>query len=243
MLAKLSSRKSNNILLIEFTFNGVRFRESLGIKDSRNNRALVKPKLDEINKALLSPAFDLRVIFPQSKNLDKFDQANISTLFDKSTQYEEETLTEYPRFSEFAKTWLQENDISWRESHRKNVASIIRRHLLPEFANFSVNKIHREHILGFRANLGQLYDNQGNRKLSNARINKIMSILRSLINEACSRFLFPTPFLNIKQLKNNPKDIHPFKLEEVFLILSNVRDDYKNYYTVRFFYWYAHRRN
>lgn len=235
MLAKLSSRKSNNILQIEFTFNGVRFRESLGLKDSRNNRALVKPKLNELNIALLSSAIDLRAIFPQSKNLDKFDKLNIPTSINVKPLYQEGTLLEYPNFDKFVATWMQENDIVWRESHRKNVLSIVRRYLLPEFAKLKVNAIQREHILGFRANLGQLLDRNGNRKLSNARINKIMSILRAVTNEACARFLFPTPFINFKQLKNNPKDIYPFALHEVFLILKNVRVDYQNYYTVRFF--------
>lgn len=235
MTAKLSLRKDTNVLVIEFTFMGVRFRENSGLKNSKNNTKLLKLKVDEINEAILSPSFNLRAIFPQSKNLDKFDKLNIPTSINVKPLYQEGTLLEYPNFDKFVATWMQENDIVWRESHRKNVLSIVRRYLLPEFAKLKVNAIQREHILGFRANLGQLLDRNGNRKLSNARINKIMSILRAVTNEACARFLFPTPFINFKQLKNNPKDIYPFALHEVFLILKNVRTDYQNYYTVRFF--------
>ncbi|MBE1288058.1 MAG: hypothetical protein GJ671_10130 [Alteromonadaceae bacterium] len=82
---------------------------------------------------------------------------------------------------------------------------------------------------GFRANLGQITDKDGKRRLSNARINKIMSILRAILNEASAGFNFATPFINIKSLKNNPADINPFSLGEVFLILDNVRADYHSY--------------
>ena len=139
MLAKLTSRKSSNILTIELTFQGVRFRESLGIKDTRNNRALVKNKLDDVNLALLNSKFDLRTHFPNSKNVDKFDQLNMPTTFTSATAYQPETLEEFPSFINFAKTWMEENEITWRTSHRKNVASILRGHLLPEFKSMSVN--------------------------------------------------------------------------------------------------------
>ncbi|MBE1288059.1 MAG: DUF3596 domain-containing protein [Alteromonadaceae bacterium] len=79
MLAKLTSRKLNNILFIEFTIGSVRFRESLGIKDPRNNRALIKPKLDEVNSDIIQGKVDLRVHFPNSKNLEKFDQLDMPT--------------------------------------------------------------------------------------------------------------------------------------------------------------------
>lgn len=235
MLAKLSSRKSNNILFYEFHFKNVRFRESLGIKDSRNHRALVKPKFDEINADLLNGTFDLRKHFPNSKNLEKFDKLNMPTTFNTVPDFTPEAADEYPNFQTFVKTWIDENSITWRTSHRKNVASIVRKYLLPEFGMINIHQVKREQILGFRANLGQITDKEGKRKLSNARINKIMSILRAVLNEASARFNFATPFINIKTLKNNPADIHPFSLEEVFSILNAVRGDYYYYYVVRFF--------
>ena len=68
MLAKLTTRKSSNVLGIELTYKGIRFRETLGIKDSRNNRALVRTKLDQVNADLLAGSFDMRTHFPNSKN-------------------------------------------------------------------------------------------------------------------------------------------------------------------------------
>ena len=62
-----------------------------------------------------------------------------------------------------------------------------------------------------------------------------MKILRMTLNEAADRFEFLTPFRNIKPLKVAKSDIEPFTLDEVNLILSTVRPDFKDYYIVRFF--------
>ena len=62
-----------------------------------------------------------------------------------------------------------------------------------------------------------------------------MATLRAILNEASVRFDMRNPFDGLKQLKNTPSDIHPFKLPEVFRILGAVRPDYKQYYTIRFF--------
>ena len=141
MLAKLATRKSSNVLGIELTYKGIRFRETLGIKDSRNNRAQVKAKLNQINTDLLAGTFDMRDHFPNSKNIEKFDQLNMPSTFSTAPEFEPETLTEYPIFRDFTKTWMEENAITWRTSHRKNVAIIVRGHLAPEFNRINIHQI------------------------------------------------------------------------------------------------------
>ncbi len=55
------------------------------------------------------------------------------------------------------------------------------------------------------------------------------------MTEAADRYEFTCPFRGIKSLKIQKVDVEPFTLEEVRRILDNVRDDFKAYYTVRFF--------
>lgn len=55
------------------------------------------------------------------------------------------------------------------------------------------------------------------------------------MNEAAERYDFTSPFLGVKSLKIQRTDIAPFSLDEVSLFLTKVREDYKAYYTVRFF--------
>ncbi|MGQ8367454.1 tyrosine-type recombinase/integrase [Glaciecola sp. 1036] len=236
MLAKLSVRKDNKILLIEFTYHGIRFREHLGLKESRTNRKIAKIKLEQVNKALMEGAFDIKEHFPNSKNVEKFetiglDQKALMAKQKRSSAEIESVVT----FKAFTKTWLDENDIQWRESHRQNQVSVIKNYLLPKFADRPICDIRRNDILNFRGWLGTLSTSKGERLLSNGRINKIMATLRAIINEASIRFDSQNPFRGISQLKNSPPEVHPFTLAEVFHLLKNVRADYKNYYTVRFF--------
>ena len=62
-----------------------------------------------------------------------------------------------------------------------------------------------------------------------------MTPLRMILNEAADRHEFTSPYQGIKSLKVPRTDVEPFTVEEVRLILQTVREDYRNYYTVRFF--------
>lgn len=60
-----------------------------------------------------------------------------------------------------------------------------------------------------------------------------------VLNEASERFEFESPWKNIKPLTVPKSDIQPFSLDEVMLILDNVRQDFKPHYTLRFLRAYA----
>lgn len=62
-----------------------------------------------------------------------------------------------------------------------------------------------------------------------------MNILRMVMTEAADRYEFVSPFRNIKPLKLQRVHIEPFSLSEVETILQTVREDYRNYYLVRFY--------
>ena len=62
-----------------------------------------------------------------------------------------------------------------------------------------------------------------------------MTPLRMILHEAALRYDFQSPFHDIKPLRVERCDVHPFSLDEVILFVNSVREDFKNYYTVRFF--------
>lgn len=237
---KLAVRKDSNTLYFHGTYLGFRCREYSGVKDSRENRKLLNLKLKNINQAIQMGVFRYYQYFPESKLTSevsavekKLAQTSVNN---SSVQFLPNGLKQIvPTLFEFCDTWLDENKINWRRTHRLSVEGIVTKHILPVFGNMPVEVIKREQIIGFRAQLGDLENKTGETLLSNARINKIMSVLRQILNEAAMRYEFSTPYQNIKQLKNNPKDIHPFSLDEVAKIIANVRVDYKNYFTVRFY--------
>jgi len=192
-----------------------------------------------MNEAIHRGVFRYCQFFPDSKYVTEISIAEkqlARTPVSAQTQYLPKGIKQItPTLLDFGDVWLDDNRISWRKSHRTSVEGILAQHVMPVFGNMPLETIKREHIISFRAQLGDLKDKSGGTLLSNARINKIMSTVRQILNESALRYDFQTPYQNIKQLKSNPKDIHPFSLTEVAKIISKVRPDYKNYYTVRFF--------
>jgi integrase len=139
-----------------------------------------------------------------------------------------------PTFAEFAAIWVAENEVAWRRSNRRTVADILNGHLLPAFGDRDVGHITKSDILTFRSTLAKVPGRKAE-TLSAKRINAILAPLRQILNEAADRFDFTTPYRNIKPLKQVRPDVEPFTLDEVQTILRTVREDYRHYFTVRFF--------
>ena len=112
---------------------------------------------------------------------------------------------------------------------------MIQKHYLPFLGERKVDSITRNDLLKFRSVLAKVPGRNGREGLSNARINKIMDPLKRIFEDAAEEFDFITPYIRIKQLKSAKTDVEPFTLKEVNYILANVREDYRDYYLIRFF--------
>jgi integrase len=139
-----------------------------------------------------------------------------------------------PTLAAFSTTWRAEMAPQWRRQHRSGVDDIFDKHLLPYFGEKPLSSIAKADVLAFRAELTTL-PGRGDRKLSAARINKVMGILRQVLTEGSDRFGLPDAFRGVKRLKAKRPDIHPFSLDEVERIRNAIRPDFKAYVTVRFF--------
>jgi integrase len=136
---------------------------------------------------------------------------------------------------DFIETWYAEKEVEWRRSHKFNIRSDLDGRIIPRWGDFEVGRITKPDILAYRAELAKELGRGKATKLSNRRINRIINLLRQITNEAADRYDFRTPFQNIKQLKVKRTDVDPFTLDEVKLILTSIRPDFRSYYTVRFF--------
>jgi integrase len=74
---------------------------------------------------------------------------------------------------------------------------------------------------------------RGGQTLSGKRINKLMALLKAILDEACDRFTLDSPARGIKALKQKRAEVCPFTLDESDLLVSTVRKDYQPYLTVR----------
>lgn len=139
-----------------------------------------------------------------------------------------------PLMGEFARNWILENEVRWRESYLRTQSDILEKYLLCEFGAKKINEISKTEILSFRSNLPKVADQKG-KKISAKRINAVLGVLRQILNDAADRYGFESPYQNIKPLKIQKSHVEPFSVDEVNKIITNVRKDFKNYFIVRFF--------
>jgi len=112
------------------------------------------------------------------------------------------------------------------------VKCTLRKYLVPTFGHVAVNQLTRSDILKFRASMASP---KTGKRISNDRINHVMTPLRQILKEGSYRYAYSTPFIDIDPLRVPKSEVEPFSIEEVQSIISNVRADFRNYYTTRFF--------
>lgn len=117
---------------------------------------------------------------------------------------------------------------------QQSIEGILESHIIPAFGKMKISAIKKQDILTFRAALAKV-QTRTKKTLSASRINHIMTPLRMMLNEAADRYEFTTPWKNIKALKVPRTEVDPFSLDEVEQLIETAPEDFKPYYTVRFF--------
>lgn len=236
-MGKVRQRKETGKLYLDFFYQGLRLREQTALKDTPTNRKKVEQLLAKVEAKILLDDLDYAEFFPGSKNLQKLGLNNAAknqTLQPVQIKHTRPAV-ETPLFNDFSDQWFDESKIQWRASHVRNVSSILDSSLKPAFGKKHIGEITKADILAFRTKLAKRRGRGATGLVSPKTINSHMSILRMVLDEAAERFDFETPYKNIKPLKLQKTHIEPFSLHEVQRIIDNVRPDYCNYYTVRFF--------
>ena len=236
-MGKVRQRKETGKLYLDFFYQGLRLREQTALKDTPTNRKKVEQLLAKVEAKILLDDLDYAEFFPGSKNLQRLglnNPAKNQTL--QPAQIENtQPAVETPLFNDFSDQWFDESKIQWRASHVRNVSSILDSSLKPAFGKKPIGDITKADIMAFRTKLAKRKGRGTTGLVSSKTINSHMSILRMVLDEAAERFDFESPYKNIKPLKLQKTHIEPFSLHEVQRIIDNVRSDYCNYYTVRFF--------
>lgn len=225
-MGKVRARAETGKLLIDFTFQKIRCREQTALDDTPQNRKLVEKLLARIEAEITLGQFDYASYFPNSSQVGKFKKIETARrVFSGEAK---------PLFRLFAQEWFDEMQLQWRHSYKVTIDGLIKRRLIPHFAEMEVSDITKADLLKFRAELGGMTQSNG-KTFSAEHVNRHMKVLQMILNEAADRFEFTSPFQGIKPLKKPKVHVDPFTLEEIEQILKAVRDDFRSYYTVRFF--------
>lgn len=229
-MAKVRVRKETGKLYLDFMFAGHRCREQTALSDTPANRKKAEALLQRVQAKILLGELNYAEFFPGSGNIAKVQPAE-SILAVAGGSKPIDT----PLFADFADQWFDENKIQWRGSHTKNVDSILNSSLKPIFKGKHVSEITKPDILKARNKMAKRPGRGPSRLMSAKSINNHMNILRMVMTEAADRYDFTNPYRNIKPLRLQRVHIEPFSLSEVETILRTVREDYRNYYLVRFY--------
>ena len=240
----------NGALFFDFRYRGLRCREYTLLPDTPANRKKLEKVLAKIEAEIAAGTFAYANYFPNSKAVLRITEAEAkakaalaaaqvvpAAVEAPATAVEEvpEPVDAGPLFRDFARQWVAEHSIEWRRSHIRSLQSTLDSRLIPHFGGKAVGQITKSDILAYRATLAKVKGRGGKEGLSPKRINEIIGLLCQILDEAADRFQFTTPTTNMKRLRVRKTDVEPFSLAEVQVILSTVRADYRDYFTVRFF--------
>ena len=240
-VAKVTARKETGKLVIDFTYRGVRCREQTALADNSANRRRAGLVLARLKSAIADGSFRYSEFFPGSALVVRFEKLQVSVAQGELPEAHSGGASGVvpdkaptPAFRDFVSDWMRNHEVEWRRSHIKVLKSTVDGHLVPYFGDKPVGQITKSDILAFRTHLGKL-PGRGGDTMSNKRINGILGPLKQMLTEAAELHGFASQVTTVKPLKVRKNDIEPFTLDDVQKILANVRPDYRDYFTVRFF--------
>jgi len=217
--------RPNDIIQYDICIYGVRFRETSGLPATPTNLKKTSVILKRINAQIALSTFEYRDFFPHSKKCAIFE-----TL--KRKKFPSLSL---PYFDTYASNWVERQAHQWKESYRRSIEGCLNRYLLPNFANKQINDISLEDVQRFRTELCQLTKTNGERLLTNKRINSILVPLISMLHLASEEYEFPYPLTRLKSLREEPSDPNPLTKSEVERFLNVVHEDWHDYFLIRFY--------
>lgn len=232
-MSSIRFRPDINRLYFDFHFRGVRCREYSSLEDTPANRRKMGSVLKKIESDISRGTFDYARYFPNSKLAARLTQATDTAIVTAAKPPKADT----PVFAEFVRTWQLQKKVEWRRAYISSVASIVKTHLLPYFGETPLGDIDRAMIMEFRSELASTHTSGDGREKTRAAatVNRIVGILRQILDESVARHGGVNPCLTIKQLKLKRVDIQPFSIGEVRKIIDTIRPDYSRYILVRFF--------
>ena len=223
-MAKVRVRPETRTLYLDFQYRATRCREQTALPDTPGNRRVLDALAKRVEKAILKGTFEYSTFFPDSPKAKELEAADAVPAAggDHPT----------PTFAEFAELWVIESSPRWRAQYRNEVRKTLDGIVLPALGGTPLANIDRGHLLGFQAEVAKR-QGRGGKSVSSKRINKVLGLVKSILNEGCDRHGLQSPGRTLKRLKQGRTDVMPFSMEEVELLVARVREDYRPYLTLR----------
>lgn len=219
-------RERGGKLVFDFTFNGIRCRETSRLKNTPSNRKIANEILTRLDAEIIVGTFCYEKYFPKSKRVALFDEIN-----ELKVKKDNNIL---PTLAEFTAIWLQENSGGWRSTYLYKLHGMFNKYILPNLGSINLRDISKSDVLLFRNEL-VAYKKSNGKPMTSYNANRIMMKLKAVLAEASERFAIDNVSSTVKPLKNEVVEVSPLSLNQVVKFLQLVRDDYHCYFTLRFF--------
>jgi integrase len=230
-----SVRESRGRLFLDYRVDGKRQRTYVKLPDTSANRQFLKGIAKKVDSTLATGG-DIPSMLAALGLLEAEPESAAEVLIAPPQPLKPTaTVSNTPSFSAFAEQWFGEFRVGWRKTYITTVRGILDQHLLPRFGPLPIGAVSRTQVLELRTHLSTVRGRRPGTKLSPARINTIMLILRQILQEAADRYEFTMPMARLKPLKVPKSDVQPFTLEQTQLLINTIRKDYRNYLKVRIF--------
>ncbi|MBW8311267.1 MAG: site-specific integrase [Rhizobium sp.] len=226
-MAKIRVRPETGTLFLDFQYRGARCREQTALPDTPGNRKVLESLAKRIEKAILKGTFDYAEFFPDSPRAK--EESEPGTAAPGSPAKGDHPT---PTFAEFAELWVIESGPRWRAQYQTEVRKTLDAIILPALGDKPLAALDRGHLLGLQAQVAKRRGRNGE-TISARRINKVMGLVKTILNEGCDRHGLQSPARSLKRLKQGRSEVMPFSLDEVELLIARVREDYRPYLTVR----------
>ncbi|MCL9775494.1 site-specific integrase [Vibrio methylphosphonaticus] len=216
--------RPNGRIQFDLHLYGQRFREGTKLMATPKNLRLAQATLKQMNAEIDLNTFQYRDYFPDSKKVDLFERLQRNKHPDRL----------YPFFNDFAAEWFERKKGAWKHSYQSVVWNNLTSYLIPHFGNTLVSEVSLSQVDFFRQSLQDMRKPNGDRKLSNKRINNLLWPLIAIISLASEEHQFAYPFRRYRSLKEEKAESKPLTKEEVDCFLTHCDESWKDYFLLRF---------
>jgi integrase len=203
-------RSRGESIILDFTYQGQRCRETLRIKPTKTSLKEASRKREAVLYDIAMGKFDYSQHFPNSQNA--------INLTSKSGRF----IT----IENALKDWLKKKEKYCQYSTIRGYNTLIYAHLIPEFGHLKLSDLRPSHVEGWLDNLC----------ISNKRINNILSPLRQLFKDSLfDEVIDKDPLQRVRFLPVEQREPSPLTQEEINLVLSHLSGQEHNLF--KFAFW------
>lgn len=203
-------RPRGNSIILDFTYQGQRCRESLRTKPTKTFMKEASRKREAILHEIAMGTFDYAKHFPWSKNALKFSTNKAALI----------------TIEEALKSWLAKAEKRCQRSTIRDYNSAVYHHLIPNFGSLTLDEFSVSHVYEWLDTLA----------ISNKRINNVLGPLRQTLKDAFYDGVIDTnPMDRFRYLPLETREPNPFKSIEIAAILSQLEGQCRN--LIEFAFW------